>query len=251
MDVCPDADLSVHFHHRQTRPGDDENRDLSGGRAVGGLDPGKPMNLKQLIDVYRAYPYWQRRGCIFIHVPKAAGTSVNHALYGRTLGHYRAVELRRRFPGLYQKCFVFSLVRNPWDRVLSAYRFAKAGRTETMGVRNPQQYRIPEFDSFERFLHEWLAVRDIGQADFIFQPQHLFVCDASGNSMLNFIGKVETINNDMHQVAERLGRPIEIRHANKTSDTNTFAKHYHRPEMIDLVGQVYARDIAAFNYDFD
>lgn len=207
------------------------------------------MQLKRLINLYRAYPYWQKSGCIFIHVPKGAGTSVNQALFQRTLGHYRAEQVQRRFPDLYEKSFVFTLVRNPWGRALSAYRFAKAGRTESMGVREPEQYQVPAFESFERFVHEWLAVRDVETLDFIFQPQYRFVCGADGKPMTDFVGKVETIASDMRLVEERLRRPVPLRHANRTADSGSYAEHYDR-NMIDVVAKIYARDIATFQYDF-
>ena len=209
------------------------------------------MQPKQRIDLYRAYPRWHRAGCVFIHVPKAAGTSVNRALFGRTLGHYRATDVQRHFPGLYRKSFVFAFVRNPWDRALSAYRFAKVGRTESMGVHRPAQYRVPEFETFERFLHEWLAKRDLTKADFMFQPQHLFVCGAAEKPMLDFVGKVENIAEDMKIVSDRLGRTVNLHHSNKTSDKGGYAEHYHGKAMVDLVARIYARDIATFHYDFE
>jgi glycosyltransferase involved in cell wall biosynthesis len=71
--------------------------------------------------------------CIFIHVPKVAGISINHAIYGITLGHYSVIEIPSKFPNLFSDSFTFALVRNAWDRLLSAYRFTKQGRTEIMG----------------------------------------------------------------------------------------------------------------------
>src|SRR5690554_6741845 len=66
------------------------------------------------INIWRRYFNWSKANCIFVHVPKAAGTSVNKAIYGRTLGHYSACEIQEKFPKLYERVFTFSLVRNPW-----------------------------------------------------------------------------------------------------------------------------------------
>lgn len=185
-----------------------------------------------------------------MHVPKVAGTSINKALYGRPLGHYSAQKIRAKFPRLYERCFVFSFVRNPWDRVLSAYRFAAKGRTEIMGVRNPSQYQIPEFGSFERFVIEWLSRREIAQLDYIFQPQHQFVTDDHGVSIVDFVGSFENINSDIAVIERRLGRAIALPRANVTSKSPEYISAYKSQEMIDLVAQIYQEDIRMFKYEF-
>ena len=208
------------------------------------------MNVRDKINLYRRYPHWARRDCIFVHVPKVAGTSINKALYGRTLGHYSAQEIRAKFPKLYERCFVFSFVRNPWDRVLSAYRFAVRGRTESMGMRNPSQYQIPEFESFERFLIEWLSRRDITQLDYIFQPQHKFVNDEHGARIVDFVGHFENINSDIAVVEKRLGITIALPRANVTGNFPEYVSAYKSQEMIDLVAQIYQEDICTLKYEF-
>lgn len=187
--------------------------------------------------------YWKKQGCIFIHVPKAAGTSINQALYGRTLGHFSAEEIRDNFSGFYHSAFVFSFVRNPWDRALSAYRFAKAGRTESMGIVNPEKYQIPEFRSFESFLFDWLPKNDLNCADFVFQPQHRFVCDGNGEVITDYIGKVENIDNDIAVVEGKTGRSLKLGQSNKTKTAARYTESYLDQDMIDIVAEHYARDV--------
>ena len=205
------------------------------------------------INIWRRYFNWSKANCIFVHVPKAAGTSVNKAIYGRTLGHYSACEIQEKFPKLYERVFTFSLVRNPWDRVLSAYRFACVGRTDSMGVNNPGQYRIPEFGSFERFVCEWLPKQNVDRLDYIFRPQWMFVCDERGQVMVDHLGRIEEMNATVEILADKLGQKISIKNENSTrsSRENDFREAYTRPEMIDIVRSVYGRDIDLFKYSFD
>lgn len=187
-----------------------------------------------------------------MHVPKAAGTSVNKALYGRTLGHFTAPEIRRRFPKLYDRSFTFSLVRNPWDRVLSAYRFACVGRTETMGVRNPSQYCIPEFKSFESFVCEWLPEQDVEKIDYIFKPQWIFVCNERSELIVDHLGRIEAMDETVAVLTENLGRPILINNENSTRSLKSdFRNAYIRPEMVDIVQGIYKKDINLFDYEFE
>ena len=208
-------------------------------------------DLKFHINLYRRYRFWRASGCVFIHVPKAAGTSVNRALYGRTLGHYSIGQINAAFPQLVECCFTFSLVRNPWDRVLSAYRFACAGRTESMGVYKPEQYQIPEFMSFERFVCDWLASKDLSKCDFIFRPQYLFVCDHNMRVMLDHLGYMERLSETVCFLEERLNRSIDVKMLNATSDVKkSYRDAYTSNDMVEIVRSVYQDDISLFGYEF-
>ena len=206
--------------------------------------------LKHHITLYHRYIYWAKAKCIYIHVPKAAGTSINKAIFGRTLGHYKATEIQAKFPKLYSKSFVFSVVRNPWIRVYSAYQFAKLGRTESMGISDPKRYQIPEFDNFEKFLFEWLENKKIEDLDFVFQPQHSFICNNQGKLLTDFIGRVETLNSDVSAISDRLNRQISMPHANKTSNGNNYKNAYTNQNMIELVRHIYHKDIELFGYEY-
>jgi len=200
--------------------------------------------------IYRALFYWSRHNSIFIHVPRVAGTSISRAIYGRTLGHFCAEEIQRRLPGPFERLFVFGFVRNPWDRVLSAYRFAKSGGTEHMRVFRPDQYRIPEFDNFERFLFEWLAIQNVNCLDFVFQEQRRFICDSENRILVDHLGKIEMIDRNIQFIEGRLHRTIPLKKLNYTSDGMGYIKHYRNQDMIELVRTIYGKDIELFDYRF-
>ncbi|CAH7388204.1 conserved hypothetical protein [Vibrio chagasii] len=207
-------------------------------------------NIRYQLNLYRRYSYWKDAKCIYIHVPKAAGTSINRAIYGRTLGHYKAREISSKFPSLYENSFVFSFVRNPWSRLLSAYKFVKKGRTETMGVRNLKQYQVPEFESFERFLMEWLPKKKLNELDFIFQPQYLFLLNENRQPIVDFIGKIENFDDDIEFVEGRLGYSLDIEHHNSTKDGGCYKDEYKNKAMINMVRELYSEDIKIFGYEF-
>lgn len=206
--------------------------------------------LKFSMNIYRRYYFWRKEKTIFVHVPKVAGTSINYALFGKTLGHYQANYIKKKFPKLFKNSFVFSFVRNPWDRVYSAYKFACIGNTESMGVRNPAQYAIPEFSSFERFLKEWLIKQDVSRLDFIFRPQYLFLTDKAGNILPDFIGKLENINQDILVIEKELNKKLDIKRVNQTNNASLYEQAYLDDEMISIVKNIYKKDIDLFNYDF-
>ncbi len=92
---------------------------------------------------------------IFIHIPKVAGTSIANALFGESVGHR---PLRRHVafcPELVEEYFKFTFVRNPYDRLFSAYNYFSSH----VGSRKHRDHRwasdyLSKFDSFERFVRE-------------------------------------------------------------------------------------------------
>jgi len=207
-----------------------------------------PEGLRHRIDARRRLPYWRQAGAIFVHVPKAAGTSVSQALYGRPLDHLRAREIRSVCPGDFQRLFTFSLVRNPWARTLSAYRFACSGGTAVAGIRDAQRYQGPAFRSFEAFLEEWLVHQDLQRIDKVFRPQGYFLMDAAGQVMVEHVGRVEAMQETVAVLQRRLGRQLDIPRMNALSHGQDFRAAYRNPGCIEHVARLYREDIVNFGY---
>ena len=70
---------------------------------------------------------FDEKKCIFFHIPKTAGISLVKALFGdldwghRDVNYYINVFDKKRF----NDYFKFTFVRNPYDRLFSAYSFLK------------------------------------------------------------------------------------------------------------------------------
>ncbi|HEX8639917.1 MAG TPA: sulfotransferase family 2 domain-containing protein [Allosphingosinicella sp.] len=196
--------------------------------------------------------YWLRAGIVFIHVPKAAGTSFNHALYGRFIGHPRAMDVARWAPKAVQALPSFSVTRNPWDRLVSAYRFARAGGglgEKRAGMWRARHYQVPEFATFERFVREWLAPRDVTRLDGVFQPQTLFLCDRSGTPLLDHIGRLEDLEPTYAFIARHRAPIPRLEKTNRSGDSVDYRRFY-TPELVRLVGNIYRGDVERFGYDF-
>jgi hypothetical protein len=205
-------------------------------------------------------------GFLFVHIEKAAGSSIQQALLpfanvapnsrlrrrqawlgplNRVGGLYRALqfgehatadEVKRCLPeDVYGSLFKFAFVRNPWDRLVS--RYAHLLRSKD---RRRHEF-ISSLEKFEDFL-QWEIQRDSAN-------QYPYVTDAQGNQIVDFVGHYETLAEDFAKVCAKLKIKAELPHAN-VSDHRDY-RTYYSPETREFVAKQFRRDIEMFDYDFD
>jgi hypothetical protein len=189
--------------------------------------------------------------CIFIHVPKCAGVSISQTLFGSLGGsHLRAADYQTIYSKReYNEYFKFAFVRNPWDRLASAFFFLKSGGINE-GNRNFAQKHLCNYNNFEQFVTEWVTPKNVMRY-FHFQPQTHFLCIGDNPPCLNFIGYYENLADDFRYVQKRLGITKELAVLNQTSGKHPDYRTLYNQRMIDIVAKVYARDIALLGYQFD
>lgn len=212
-----------------------------------------PANLRNAIirrglGRYGLRPFEQHR-CIFVHVPKAAGISVSTSLFGNLGGGHKTIRdyIEIFGPEAIDGFFKFTFVRNPWDRVLSAYAFLADGGKTREDSRWAKRH-LAEYSGFDDFVLRGLGRDDI-QSWVHFTPQWQFLVDESDEMRMDFIGRYEKLAADFAHVASRLGLHVTLAHLNR-SKTIDFRAHY-RPAMVARVAEVYAKDIDLFAYTFD
>lgn len=214
--------------------------------------------------------------CIFVHIPKTAGQSVEHVfldLLGLTwetraplllrfndkkelgpprLAHLKANDyLKYKYisEDLFNSYFKFSFVRNPWSRLVSFYNYRK--------------YYM--FYNFKSFVMKHLE-KNIWKKDYWFiGPQYEYLYDDNGNILVDFIGKFENLQKDFNHVCNNTNIPeTKLPHINKSDSKtlNTFLnfiaiqrKKNHYCDYYDLeskehVENLYKNDIAYFKYEF-
>ncbi len=180
--------------------------------------------------------------CIFIHIPKNAGASIDTAFKEK---HDHACH---QHPLLYPEWkdaayFKFTFSRNPYDRLVSAYHYLmKQCRTKTFW----HQF-IPYEKSFERFVTDFIAhlytypVYESSVYQHV-RPQTYWMTDG-----YDFVGTVETIDDDFRYICTRLGlRTKKLKRRNKTRHHDF--KQYYTEKTRDIVSQIYKDDFSCFRY---
>ena len=189
--------------------------------------------------------------CIFIHIPKAAGISICRALFGNLGGGHTTI---RKYELIYPKSdfdqrFKFTVVRNPWDRVVSAFYFLKEGG---FGDEDPQwiDKHINSHKDFESFVINELASEAV-QEKLHFKPQILFLQNDRGEIPVDFIGKFENLNGDLATISKHLGIEANLDHNNKTQGRKDKSyRDYYNKKTKGIIKEIYQIDIKYFEYDF-
>lgn len=185
--------------------------------------------------------------CIFIHIPKAAGTSVALSLFGQGSRHVPWFEYKKANAGKFKGYFKFTFVRNPWDRLASSYFFLRKGGMDPQDAAWAE-INLRQFNDFGSFVRGWVNEENV-QTWVHFLPQCYFICDSDGKVMMDFVGRMENMENDFAYVAERLGCNKKLAKVNAGNNRH-YSSHYDE-ETQEIVRRVYARDIELFGYSFE
>ena len=185
---------------------------------------------------------------IFIHIPKTAGISLVKSIFGDvTLEGHRSVSFYKQvFRSRYSDFFTFTIVRNPWDRLYSAYKFLEKGGMN-IHDKNAFETHLSIYRDFEDFVLNGLNEKIIWEIMHLI-PQHEFVCDKNGKIIVDHIGRFENLNKSIEKINDILKSDFKLEHHNKTDKKDY--KDIYTTKMIQKVHQIYQKDIDIFEYNF-
>lgn len=221
---------------------------------------------------------------IFVHVPKVAGQSIETVFLedvgldwstrGELLlrvkrsdekGPHRLAHLMARdYVALgytnaetFDAYFTFTFVRHPYARALSLYHYL--GYSRIISVRS--------------FIDKVLA-KKVASGHFFFIPQHDYAYDEKGKLLVDFVGKLERIDEDIKTVFRHCGlEGARLPHVNKSEKglKRGLAALLKRPSLIghlkfdklfrnkkvkklssgdkERIQQLYPRDFECFDYE--
>ena len=145
--------------------------------------------------------------------------------------------------------FSFSFVRNPFDRLVSAYNnkllelSTIPERMKAMGLR----HSMP----FGDFLEVVASTRD-DDLDVHLLPQSSILC-LNGELIPNFIGHLETMQEDWVKLQQELSREglpklgrLPQKNVRRNSDHRDVPRYFQDPNFVRLVSQRYGNDLKIF-----
>lgn len=191
---------------------------------------------------------FEQRSCLFIHVPKCAGSSVCEAMFeGWRPGHLPLYWYEEQFPEQFATAFKFAFVRDPLERAYSAYAFLRGN--ELSGRDHAAQHLVRRYRDFDDFVARWLHSETIPR-QLHFAAQTDFLCDSLGHLALDFIGYQEHLERDFLLVCERLGLVAQLARVNISNQRRpSSAREFCTVRTRRLVRRVYQRDYELLGYE--
>ena len=204
--------------------------------------------------------------CIFIHIPKCGGSSIERTLWPRPedrkeanlyggfiskylnkyqtggLQHLLASQVREEVGmNVFETFYKFAFVRNPWDRVVSQFAYMQQ-RPDLMDYVGMSQET--EFKAYLELIQQKEHVQ--------WMPQHRFLLDEDGTLLVDQIGRLESLRTDFSSILAKLNlnKSAQLTHANR-SDRQPIAEYYNDRESVEMVADIYSEDIKLFGYCFD
>ncbi len=146
----------------------------------------------------------------------------------------------------FEQYFKFSVVRNPWSRVVSFYHY--------LGYATKM--------SFDTFVLEQLdELFSTPRLDWFVAPSSDFIYSNNDELMVDFVGKFENYQHDFDLVTSKLQTTqISLPIINSSSPTRCALSSAHQPkppyqsyytkECRDKVARLYKRDVEILGYSF-
>jgi hypothetical protein len=208
------------------------------------------------------------RRYIFVHIPKTGGTSMALALEARAMkddiligdtpkarrrkGRLAELPARGRLwkhsrlsdldgwigPDDLDDVFVFTLVRNPWDRVVSYYHWLRTQDFDHPAVR------LAGSVDFAGFVAHPQTAATLGN-----DAARHYVSDATGRERCDAFLRLEHLDRDIAPLADHLGFRPDIPDVNTTTRDRDHRRYYDEATAA-RVAALCAEDIARFGYAF-
>jgi hypothetical protein len=181
------------------------------------------------------------KGPVFIHIPKAAGSSIGSTGARVTDGHKPYAYYERWARGRSMP-FTFAVVRHPYDRFVSAFAYLARGGGNAMDAEWARRHLHPEDP--DAFAVERLPRREI-LGWLHFRPQSWFVLARDGTVGVDRILRFETLSGDWPTFAGEHGLRRELPGYKQSGRT----PHVLGDAAKAVLQGVYAKDFELFGYE--
>lgn len=193
-------------------------------------------------------PQFSDRDCLFIHVPKCAGSSISTALFGDWRpGHLPLYWYEQQHPRYYSDAFKFTFVRDPLERTYSAYTYLRSSQLRRRELS--AQSMVCQYRDFDDFVSRWLHEDNI-RKQVHFTPQTDFLVDSLGNLSMDFIGRQESLAQDYEALCRRFNVVAPLPHVNPSKEKHKApVREFCSTRTRRLVRRAYARDYEWLGYE--
>ena len=210
--------------------------------------------------------------CLFVHIPKTGGTSIE-----KTLGMFRdrvdkqdncalfgEIERKDTFPvapvsdylqhltlqealsfsregNHLREYFKFTWIRNPWDRMVSAFSNKDQNLLE-MARNQGIELAGATFDEFVAM------TRTIRHSHLM--PMSHYLQPGELGMGVDFIGRFENFATDFEKLCSLIGASAPLAHENRSRPTHDHYRKYYSDWSRTEIAKRYESDVGLFGYHF-
>ena len=154
--------------------------------------------------------------------------------------HATASEVKEKLGKRYEKYYVFSFVRDPYDLLVSRYFYRKRSKKH-------RSYHIVKDMEFKEFVRWEIGCKPARQIDCLMDSQQ-------ENFIVDYVGRFERLQEDIENILNYLNLPPvqNIPHKNPSPNRARFTyKDYYDKESIALVADYFDKDLALLGYGLE
>jgi len=206
---------------------------------------------------------------IFFPVPKAASTSVKRLIAGMEglpseVDPHHRVDFDlvwgkdlHKYPG-YR---TFTVVRNPWDRLVSCFKDKILSEYDVRFGTRPGIH--DGLDRYNHVLRRRIFYEEMPFSDFVraigkipdslsdehFRSQYRMFATPRGSLLVERIIKFENLHAELTSLLHELGADaFNVDHLNKSLKLDY--RDFYTPELAEAVGRIYEKDVKLLDYTF-
>jgi hypothetical protein len=191
-------------------------------------------------------PVSKKYKAVMIHVPKNAGTAIMEAMEMEFTGHrkwsYYAKQKELR------DYLSFAIVRNPLDRLVSNYEYAKLEKSfwhSSSGDSRAGKHRDYDFVKTKSFAEVvdvlYKSPRTLKHQGW--KSQKYWLCNFWNKIMVDRVLKFENLNNEFHE----LFPDVKLESVNKSKSKIDFMDYYN-DDLLKKAKSIYKKDFELFGY---
>lgn len=191
----------------------------------------------------------------YLHIPKTAGTSIfewlkhyrRNSIYKEYEGHPKLSEILDNLPEGNSPNFTFTVVRNPWDRAVSAYHFF-----HTYGQKQKFQKELLElnnltewltFDEFVFYINDLIVPPSMNAGDEPKLSQSSFV-----DRPIDYVIKYENLHTEFLEIHQHYSNWNPLPHYLVT-DHYHYSKYYNTATR-NAIYNLFRDDIERWDFKF-
>ena len=219
--------------------------------------------LRNFLRYRKALTSVRKAGIWFVDIPRTSSSSIRTELsstFGPAFGksdlmdpshnvpmqaipsHLTALEMRRQLgKRTWSKILTFSIVRNPWDRMLSLYNYRKA-----IGEIDPSF-------SYKDYLQLFVLPPETHGSPYLYHGYYYqaadYLLDEAGNMLVDHIVYYEQRDQGLKYVMDHCACLLGNLHIQSSPNPHWYQKHYH-DDTIALISSICKTDIETFGYSF-